>query len=106
MTAKTCRVWCRDPNGIEHTVEVTARTLYEAVGRTLQIFRTNEWIDGLGRNSALSVSVKSPEITHNVRIIDFENWLEGAGKSPAEQALKVELRASLTKGQPSDTLRK
>ncbi len=98
MTAKTCGVSCRDPNGIEHSVEVMARTLYEAVGRGLQIFRANEWIDGLGRNSALSVFVKSPEITHNVRIIDFENWLEGSGKSPAGQALKGELRALLTKG--------
>lgn len=86
-------------------MEVIARTLYEAVGRGLQIFRANEWIDGLGRNSALSVSVKNPEVTHNVRIIDFENWLEGSGKSPAEQALKVELRELLTTGQQSDTLR-
>ena len=106
MTAKTCRVSCRGPNGIEHSVEVVARTLYEAVGRALQIFRANEWIDGLGRNSALSVSVKSPEVTHNVRIIDFENWLEGSGKSPAEQALKVELRGLLTTGQQADTLRR
>jgi hypothetical protein len=77
-----------------------------AVGRGLQIFRANECIDGLGRNSALSVFVKSPEITHNVIIIDVENWLEGSGKSPAEQALKVELRASLAKGQRSETLQK
>jgi hypothetical protein len=54
----------------------------------------------------LSVSVKSPEVTHNVKIIDFENWLEGSGKSPAEQALKVELRALLTAGQQSGTMRK
>jgi hypothetical protein len=72
----------------------------------LQIFRANEWISDLGRNSALSVSVKSPEVTHNVRIIDFENWLEGSGKSPADQALKVELRGLLTTGQQADNLRK
>jgi hypothetical protein len=42
-----------------------------------------------------TVIVKSPEVTHSVRLSDFENWLDGSGKSPAEQALKVELRELL-----------
>jgi hypothetical protein len=44
--------------------------------------------------------VKNPEVTHSVRLADFENWLQGSGKSPAEQALKVELRALLPNGKP------
>jgi hypothetical protein len=95
VTAKLCKVCCRDGLGAEHTVEVTARSLYEAVGRGLQIFRANEWLDGVGRNSTLTVAVKNPEVTHSVRLNDFENWLQGSGKSPAEQALKVELRSLL-----------
>lgn len=95
MTAKMCRVSCCDAAGVEHGVEVMARSLYEAVGRALQILRAHDWAGTVWRNSVLSITVKSPEVTHSVRISDFENWLEGSGKSPAEQALKVELRELL-----------
>ena len=93
MTAKLCKVCCRDATGAEDSVEVMARSLYEAVGRGLQIFRAHEWVDGVGRNWAVTVAVKNPEVPHSVRLTDFENWLQGSGKSPAEQALKTELRS-------------
>jgi hypothetical protein len=95
VTSKLCTVFCRDATGAEHSVEVTARTLYEAVGLGLQIFRANEWVDGVGRNWALKVAVQNPEVMHSVRLADSENWLEGSGRSTAEQALKVELRSLL-----------
>jgi hypothetical protein len=31
---------------------------------------------------------RQPEVEHRVQIRDFYNWLEAAGKSPAEMALK------------------
>jgi hypothetical protein len=31
MAVRTCKVTCRDPQGVEHTVEVSAQSLYEAV---------------------------------------------------------------------------
>ena len=40
-------------------------------------------------------NVRQPEIEHQVRIRDFENWLDFAGKSPAEMALKSRLRTIL-----------
>jgi hypothetical protein len=95
MTAKLCKVSCRDATGTEHSVEVSAGSLYEAVGRGLQILRANDWVDGVGRNWALTVAVKNPEVMHNVRIVDFENWLRGSGKSPAEESLKHRLRSLL-----------
>jgi hypothetical protein len=72
-----------------------AHSLYEAVGRGLQILRAHDWVDGVGRNCTLSASVENPEVTHSVRRTDFEKWLRGSGKSPAEQALKIELRLLL-----------
>jgi len=59
VSEKLCRVSCHDAAGAEHSVEVKARTLYEAVGRGLQIFRANDWVDGIGRNWALTVVVKA-----------------------------------------------
>jgi hypothetical protein len=34
MALHTCQVSCRDGEGIEHTVHVTAQTLYEAVAHS------------------------------------------------------------------------
>ena len=95
MGFRTCKVSCLDANGAKHTVQVTARSLYEAVARGLHILRQNDWVDGIHQNSTITIKVKEPEVAHRVRIKDFENWLSSNGKSPAEQGLKSDLRALL-----------
>jgi hypothetical protein len=96
VALKTCRVSCLDLGEIEHTVEVTAGSLYEAVAQGLRIFRDNEWIESIGRGqTAISVKVKYPEIKHTVRVQDFERWLEASPRSPAELILKNRLRELL-----------
>ena len=96
MSIRTCRVTCRDSRGVEHTIEVSARSLYEAVAQALRVFRENDWYEDPDREpAAVVVNVKQPEIEHQVRIRDFQNWLDSAGKSPAEMALKNRLRAIL-----------
>ena len=97
MALCTCKVSCRDANGAEHAVEVTARSLYEAVGRGLHVLRENDWVDAI-QNSTITIAVKEPEVEHKVRIRDFENWLGSNGKSPAEQALKSDLLFLLKTG--------
>ena len=92
MALRTCKVSCRDPNGAVHAVEVTARSLYEALGRGLHILRQNDWVERIHQNSTVTIAIKEPEVAHTVRVRDFENWLASNGKSPAEQALKSELR--------------
>ena len=63
MCHRRCRVtWC-DLNGIEHTVEVTADSLYEAVARGLKIFRDAEWAGELGHGQTkIRIVVKQPEL--------------------------------------------
>jgi hypothetical protein len=96
MPLRICRVSRRDARGIEHTIEVSAQSLYEAVAQALRLFREDDWIEDSGRDPVtIVVNVKQPEIEHKVRIRDFENWLESAGKSPAEMALKTRLRTIL-----------
>ena len=93
---KTSRVSCVDLGGIEHTVEVTAGSLYEAVVRALQIFRDNDWIESIGRGqTAILVKVKHPETEHIVRVQDFERWLEASPRSPADMIFKNRLRELL-----------
>ena len=96
MAVKTCRVTCSDTRGVNHTVEVTAETLYEAVAQALRLFRENDWSDDVRRVPAtMTVRVKQPGMEHRVRTRDFESWLESAPRSPAEMALKSRLRALL-----------
>jgi hypothetical protein len=99
VALKTCTVSCCDLRGVEHAVEVSAGSLYEAVAQALRIFRDNEWVEDIGRGQTpLSVKVKHPEIEHTVRVQDFERWLEATPRSPAEMILKNRLRELVAKG--------
>jgi hypothetical protein len=98
VTLRTCRVTCCDLNGIEHTVEVTADSLYEAVAQGLRAFRDADCAGDIGRGQTrITVVVKHPEVEHTVRIRDFEAWLESNGRSPVEMTLKIRLRELLNK---------
>jgi len=94
MAVRSCRVTYLDSGGIEHTLQVSAQTLYEAVAQALRIFRDQPWCESDLRQSAASVLVKiaQPHIEHRVKISDFEAWLACAGKSPVEAILKSRLR--------------
>jgi len=96
ITVRTCRVSCRDLQGVEHTVEVSAQSVFEAVAQALRVFREFEWCD-LALAASVSVAVRQPEVEHRVQIRDFYNWLEAAGRSPTEMALKSRLRDILSK---------
>jgi hypothetical protein len=43
----------------------------------------------------LTVMVKTPATSHEVRLSKIEAWLESSGRSPNEQAMKVRLRELL-----------
>src|ERR1700675_2033316 len=60
---KTCRVSCFDLKQIEHTGEVSAGSVYEAVAQALRMFRDDEWVEDIGRGQTpITVKVKHPEI--------------------------------------------
>jgi hypothetical protein len=99
MAVRTCKVSCRDPQGVEHTVEVSAQSVFEAVAQALRVFREYEWCDTDLRGNAASVLVKitPPAVAHRVHLRDFANWLESVEKSLAEMMLKKQLRDILSK---------
>jgi len=47
MAVRSCRVTVTDLEGISHSVEVTASTLYEAVALGLAALRDAEWVAGI-----------------------------------------------------------
>ena len=96
MGLRCCKVSREDLRGVEHTVEVTADSLYEAVSQGLRAFRATDWADTVGPGqTTVTVVVKNPEVQHRVRVQDFERWLESQGRTPAEVSLKSRLRELL-----------
>jgi hypothetical protein len=64
----------RDMESIQHTVEVTADSLYEAVARGLAAFRNTEWAGEIGHGqTAITVVVKQPEVEHKVQDAGFRD---------------------------------
>jgi len=98
VSLRTCTVSCRDLKGIEHAIEMTADSLYEAVAHGLRAFRENEWVDEIGGGlTTIVVVVRQPGVEHKVRVRDFEQWLESQGRTPAEMSLKHRLRELVSK---------
>jgi hypothetical protein len=62
--------------------------------------------DRILQNSTITITVEESEVEHTVRIKDFENWLASNAKSPAEQALKSDLRALFKAGIEEKSMRR
>jgi hypothetical protein len=99
VAPKACTVVVHDLNETAHSLDVTAETLYEAVAQALATVRGHDWVGDIGRGlTTVTVKVRNPEITHIVKIQDFENWLNRGCKSPQETVLKARLRQMLGMG--------
>lgn len=67
MPVRSCRVTVQDMDGVSHTVEVTADTLYEAVAQGLAAICGNEWVAGIAeRHNVVRVSVADVRVEHEV----------------------------------------
>jgi hypothetical protein len=99
VAPKACTLVVHDLNNTAHQLDVTAETLYEAVAQALAIARGHDWVGDIGTGlTTVTVKVRNPEVTHIVKIQDFENWLNRGCKSPADLVLKTRLRQMLDMG--------
>ena len=81
----------QDLEGISHTAEVTASSLFEAVAQGLAALRKNEWVEGIEeRFGIVKVSVAEVRVEHQVKIADFTKWL-----APREMTQRQKIRAIL-----------
>ena len=96
MQVRSCRVTIQDMDGVSHTVEVTAATLYEAVAQGLAAIRGNEWVGGIAPGlNVVKVSVADVSVEHEVKLMDFTKWLEKPGGSPREMSDRKRIRSVL-----------
>ncbi len=60
VAVRNCIVSCTDLQGVDHTVEVTADSIYEAVAQRLRVFRENDWVGDIGHGQTeISVIAKT-----------------------------------------------
>ena len=73
---RSCTVSLRDIQEVEHSVDVTAETLYEAIAAALAALQKNNWVGELGQGLAtVTVIVQQAPIKHEVKMKDFLSWL-------------------------------
>jgi hypothetical protein len=83
---RSCVVSYQDNQGIRHSVEVMADTLYEAAVLGLKALDANQRFT---HNVTIDVRVKNPETTHSITGAVLEAWLARPAKNEKEQALKT-----------------
>lgn len=88
----TCIVSYLDIEGLRHTVEVEADSLYEAAVLAIHVFRQHGCEPG--QAARLEVEVRS-SVIHTVTPMRVREWLNGGAKSPREAITKERLRALL-----------
>jgi len=82
----------------EHSIEVSAETLYEAIATALAALQQDGWVGEIGQGFAtVTVVVQQPPVKHEVKMKDFVSWLGRQGRSPAEVVLKQKLEKILGK---------
>jgi hypothetical protein len=89
----------KDIRDVEHSIEVTAETLYEAIAMALAALQQDNWVGEIGQGfTTVSVVVHQPPVKHEVKMKDFVSWLgRHQGRSPAEVMLKQKLEKILGK---------
>jgi hypothetical protein len=62
---------------IEHTIDVTAETLYEAIAAALAALQQDSWVEEIAQGlNTISVLVQQPPVKHEVKMKDFLSWLD------------------------------
>jgi hypothetical protein len=96
---RKCVVKLRDLEGVEHAVQVSAGSLYEAACLGLHQFRRSGW----SREAALETMMVQVEVwqaptVYKISVESLEKWLARGGGSPREVALRQKIRSRLKEG--------
>ena len=87
---RSCVITYQDIEGVKHSVEVTAESLYEAAILGMKAMKVPNWENA--PNLEIEVRERAPETRHTVWNSVLTAWLARNGKTPKEQALKAPLR--------------
>jgi hypothetical protein len=91
-TMRSCIVSYLDIDGIRHSVEVQAESLYEAVVLAFKTLKEHGCAPS--EISKLEVEIRS-SVTHEITLGRVRQWLNGGARSPKEAVMKERLREML-----------
>ena len=89
----TCLVSYLDTEGVRHSVEVDAASMYEAAVLAVCAFRNHACEPA--ELSKLEIEIRS-SIVHTVTVKKVRQWLGGTARSPKDLMTKERLRSMLT----------
>lgn len=96
MAFKSCRVTLQDAEGIEHSVTVTANTLYEAVALALVALRGKDWIGSVeSMRKSVRVEVQDTPVEHSISLQDFHDWVNRTGGGPRDVIMRQRVKEIL-----------
>lgn len=96
MPPKTCRVSFTDPNGVDHSVEVLADSLYEAAGLGLALLKKDGWVkQEPSPLTRLLVEVREPATQHSLTVQQLRRWADSSATSPVDRLKKSRLKEML-----------
>ena len=93
MPIRTCTVSFTDSEGLRHSIDVQAETVYEAAVLAIRGFQNHQC--GPGPGARLDVEAREGSVTHSVTVGRIRNWLESSAKSPRDMVLKERLKTIL-----------
>lgn len=85
----SCIVSFLDTEGLRHTVEVEAESLFEAAVLAARTFKQHNCAPGALSN--IEVEICS-SITHTITLKKIHSWLNGGARTPKEAVTKERLR--------------
>ena len=96
IPVRSCKVTIKDLEGVDHTVDVNAATLYEAVALGIAAIRSDEWVTEIAQGlNTVKVRVMNVAVEHEVRLKDFTSWLDRNGGSPREMLDRQRIKSIL-----------
>jgi hypothetical protein len=67
VVLRTCTVAVNDVRDVEHSIEVTAETTYEAIATALAALQKDNWVGEIGQGfTTVTVVVQQPPVKHEV----------------------------------------
>ena len=92
---KACRVSFRDLEGMVHSTEVQAETMYEAAVLALKALKRSDWIELIGPATRIVIKVNKPPVEHFLMFAQLTHWLNDGAITPAERVRKKRLKELL-----------
>ena len=87
-----CTVSYTDSDGIKHTVEIQADSLYEAAVLAIKVFKQHDLEPGPG--TKLQVAIPNP-VTHEITYKQIKDWLKRPPRNPRDVLEKERLKEIL-----------